>query len=198
MSTTNIMPYDEDEVLVQFAQAEQPNLSEWIQQYPTQARELARFAASRWADGKSEWVADTATVSRVREIGLSIVQARRGMVTNKVGITTLLGVAIARGMDGHALASKLDIPFALLVKLQRRLIALESVPQTFIMALAETLGRQADEIRAYLSLPSTFGPNTSWSSDNKPLIADREIFALALQEDPEVTASQKTRWLGEG
>jgi hypothetical protein len=197
MSTTNVLPYDEDEVLIQFAQTDRSNLTEWIQQYPTQAGALARSAADKWADMAPETAVDYVAVTRVQELGLSVVRERRSTMASKAGITSLVVAAATRGLDAQAVAAKLDIPFALFFKLHRRLIAAESIPQKLIAALAETLGRQVEEVSAYLRQTPTLAAGASYRADDTPTVGEPETFAVALQDDPEVTDSQKARWLSQ-
>ncbi|MDX1931301.1 MAG: hypothetical protein SFU56_01725 [Capsulimonadales bacterium] len=193
MSTVNELPFDEDEVLVRFAQAERPDLTEWMRRYPAQARDLARFAADRWSD-RADTSPDAVAVTRVREIGLEVVRARRKTTAGAIGVNGLMAAAAGRGLDAASVAAALDIPYALFVKLHRRLIAPESIPEKFLKALAETIGRQAEEISAYLRQPPTLA-NQYFRADQKPIVSDPETFADALRDDPESTDEQRNRWL---
>ena len=120
-------------------------------------------------------------------------QARR-TATAAATVRSLVAVAAARGLDAQAVATKLDIPFALFFKLHRRLIAPDSIPQQFLTALADTLGRQADEIAAYLRQPATLAAGSSYRSDDTPTVGEQETFAVALATDPEATDAQKAQW----
>lgn len=201
MGTIQNFDMNGDEVLTAFARTDGANLTEWMNRYPAQARELARFAAEQWA-GESR-AAPTEAVARIREIGLASLQARRNaaaeVVTFSAGgaLTNLVAAATAKGLDAEAVAAKLQVPYALFFKLHRRLIAAESVPTSFVRSLADTIGRTVDEVSAYLRQPPTLAAGASYRADDTPTVGAQEDFAAALRSDPEATDAQISRWLKE-
>jgi hypothetical protein len=202
MGTIHNFELNGDEVLTAFARTDGANLTEWMNRYPAQARELARFAAERWS-GEEKTPAKPEAVARIREIGLASLQARRNaaaeVVTFSAGgaLTNLVAAATAKGLDAEAVAAKLQVPYALFFKLHRRLIAAESVPASFVRSLADAIGRTADEVSAYLRQPPTLAAGASYRADDTPTVGAQEDFAAALRSDPEATDAQISRWLGE-
>jgi hypothetical protein len=194
-TTVNVNESDRDEALVAFAQAGGKDLAEWSRRYPAFAGDLARYAAERWAAAESA-PADAAAVAHVRQLGLEAVRRLRAAApATAPALTSLLAAATARGLDAEAVAAKLDVPYALFFKLHRRLIAPDSVPAKFIAALAETVGRTADEISSYLRQPATLAVGASYRADDAPTVGVQESFADALKADPEATEAQQARWL---
>jgi len=195
-TTVNKNESDRDEVLVAFAQAGGSDLAEWSRRYPAFAGDFARYAAERWVgEGKSA-SADAAAIAHVRQIGLETLRRLRpAAATAAAPLTSLLAAATARGLDAEAVAAMLDVPYALFFKLHRRLISPDSVPAKFIAALAETVGRTADEIASYLRQPPALAAAASYRADDTPTIGAQESFADALRADPEATDAQQVRWL---
>jgi len=150
METKRIFDNNGDEVLTAFARTDGANLTEWMNRYPAQARELARFAAEKWA-GEDKTPVPAESLARIREIGMASLRARRTatvaattFATETGALTNLVAAAAAKGLDAHGVAAKLQVPYALFFKLHRRLIAADSVPASFVRSLAETIGRTAD------------------------------------------------------
>lgn len=200
MGTIQNFELNGDEVLTAFARTDGANLTEWMNRYPAQARELARFASERWT-GEDKTPAQPQAVARIREIGLASLQARRTAeaATFATGgaLTNLVAAATAKGLDADAVAAKLQVPYALFFKLHRRLIAAESVPASFVRSLADTIGRTVDEVSAYLRQPPTLAAGASYRADDTPTVGAQEDFATALRSDPEATDEQISCWLGE-
>lgn len=196
---------DGDEVLTSFAQeyaAGSASLSDWAARYPQYARDFARYAADRWA-GETETSTvqpDAALLARVRTGRLAAARAARESVVARqaavptTALSTLLGVVRAKGLTPEAVSDTLGIPYALFFKLHRRLIAPDSVPRSFVRALAEAVERTTDEITAYLRQPPTLAAGASYRADDKPTVGEQEAFADALRSDPDSTEAQRTRW----
>jgi hypothetical protein len=195
-TAVNVNESERDEVLVAFAQAGEKDLAEWSRRYPAFAGDFARFAAERWA-GEENMPADSAAAAHVRQIGLEAVRHLRAALvpTTAPAVTSLLAVAMTHGLDAEAVAAKLDVPYALFFKLHRRLIAPDSVPAKFVAALAEAVGRTADDISFYLRQPATLAAGASYRADDTPTVGAQESFADALRADPEATEAQQARWL---
>lgn len=201
METVNDNPINDesitaDAVLIAFAQAgpEQASLTDWMRRYPDQARDLARFAASRaWEkDDGGTGEDENAATARVREIGLSVVRSCRPAASP---LKNLLAAVRAQNLDADAVAARLEVPVAVFWKLHRRLLAPESVPQSLIAALAQTVQHGTEQVAAYLRQPPTLAAGASYRSDDAPRVGERENFADALRADPDTTPAQSARWL---
>ncbi|GAB4452184.1 MAG: hypothetical protein OHK0029_02740 [Armatimonadaceae bacterium] len=191
-----------DEILIAFAEALDRSPSpavvrEWMQQYPEQARTLARYAADRqFGEVSVPASAAVMPLERIRQIGLDAMRARQ-MATAPASrsLRSLLDAALARGLDAAGAAAALEVPFGVFVKLHRRLIAADSIPAAFLAKLAETVGRSMDEVNAYLRQPPTLAAGASYRADDTPGVGEQETFAAALEGDPESTTAQQERWL---
>ena len=195
--TMNINEADRDEMAIAFAQTENANAADWMQRHPAFAGDIARIAADRWA-------ADAAPApenAAIAAMGMDILRRLRPQLAPAPAaiavrpLTSLVAAAQAKGFDADEIAAVLSVPQPLFVKLHRRLIALESVPRAFITALAETLGRTADDVSVYLRQPPTLAAGASFRADDTPTVGVQESFADALRQDPEATEIQRERWL---
>lgn len=200
---------DRDAVLVAFAEAGQSaSLAEWMRRYPELAGELARFAAQRWrrsaanAGYAAETVAESGAVfsaARAEAVGLEVFRAARSaslpdcFAAATAPIRGLKEAAAERGLDPAAVAETLQLPVTFFWKLHRRLFTPESVPSTLVQALAETLGRAADDIRTYLRQPPALATGASYRADTAPE-ARQEDFRSALCGSPDVSAAARERW----
>lgn len=176
---------DADAVLAAFRETPGAEASAWARRHPALARDFARAAAER-RFGLPE--ASDAAVARVVSLGREALAARRP------ALSSLLAAADAVGFDPDSLAERLQVPFGVLGKLQRRLVDLESVPAALLDRLAETLRRHRDEIAAYLALPPQLAPGASYRADAAPTVGARESFADALASDPETTPEMQALW----
>ena len=199
-NTLNINTHetDGDEILMAFADAGSgADLSEWATRHPAHARDLARFAADRWSETATPValsLAELRAVARLQAVGRGVV----GQCQNEAApLTSLMAAARERGLEFSALAARCEIPFAVLVKLHRRLIAPASVPAALVQRLADAVGRGADEVAAYLRQPPTLALGASYRADDAPQVGEPETFADALAADAETTDAQKARWRGD-
>lgn len=210
MNHTNVQDEETDAVLTAFAQAQaMPGgaaLGEWTARHPAQARDFARLAAQAWAGREIEAPAPS-VASHYQSIGLAALRAYRPepkpaeVITfsaNMAPITSLLAVAEGAGKDADSIASLLDLPSALFWKLHRRLIAPDSVPQTVIASLANAVNRTVDDVASYLRMPPQLAAGASFRSDDTPSAGQQESFEDALQNEPDLTEAQRSRWLRDG
>ncbi len=190
---------DADAVVVAFAQETGADLGEWIRRYPAYARDLTRAAASRWSGETQQLVeaADNATTARFREMGMAALRACRPAPRNAASFAHLLNAAKEKGLEAEALASQLEVPYGLLFKLHRRLLAPDSLPRTLVARLAEAIDRTADEVNAYLRQPPMLAAGASYRADDMPQVGEQESFAEALTTDPETTDVQRSYWATE-
>jgi hypothetical protein len=174
--------YDGDAIAVAFVQEGGRDLPGWAARHPEHARTLAQLASH------AHFGAPMADSSRVREVGLAVLAARRPALTG------LLQAAKAQGLGLDETAGALSLPEGLLWKLHRRLVAFESVPAALITRLAETLRRSTEEVRTYLAQPPQLAVGASYRADEAPETV-QESFAEALGTDPETTDAMRDHWL---
>ena len=108
-------------------------------------------------------------------------------------IAGILARAAAVGMDTRQLAVATDLPRDVLVKLDRRLVAVTSVPKRCLTALADALDAPVAAVRLFLA----GGPGVRVAAFNyapAPPVAEQESFASALASSPLATREQQATW----
>lgn len=214
MSEMNTIDYtrnpasDPDEILTAFAGAgASADLADWMRRYPALRGDLAHAAAARWAgesvpSGAAGSPDEAASTARVRAIGRETLLAFRAGWSPTVAPAALAGLVSAareRGVEPATLAHRLQIPYAVFVKLHRRLIAPDSVPMSLLSEMGAALNRTVDDIAAYLRQPPALALGASYRSDTAPRAGTQETFDAALRSDPETTDEQRARYLtGDG
>jgi len=198
-----------DEVLVAFAEANSgaaPTtpvlLAEWTPRYPQHAKDLARVAADRWTGDDTTAFVDAAAVERLKSVGLATLRACRPQMAAATQaaaapMSSLLETAAARGLDVDALAARLSLTEAYVVKLHRRLFAPDSLPRTLVRNLADALGRATSDVAAYLAMPPRLAAGASYRADGAPSVGEQEDFVATLQADTELTDAQRAAYLAE-
>ena len=121
-------------------------VADWSERYPALGRDFARVAASHFAGETPDTTGDAPTESRL----LFALRQRKKAYFAVAALTSL--VDKERGITAAKLASALELPLAFVAKLNQRLFHAATIPATLINRLAETVGRGADEIAAYLAL----------------------------------------------
>ena len=98
------------------------------------------------------------------------------------------------GMSARALAEAVDLPRDLVLQLDRRLIAVGTVPRRCLQRLATALQTSAESVQAFLA----GGPATQVASYNyapaAPRAGARQSFAEALAASGLATESQRATW----
>jgi hypothetical protein len=102
--------------------------------------------------------------------------------------------ASAIGMDARQLAAATDLPRDVLVKLDRRLIALSTVPKRCLATLADALQTNAAAIQSFLA----GSPGVRVAAFNyaaaPPAVGQQDTFAAALEASTLATREQQTTW----
>jgi len=190
---------DRDEALIAFLDAgTDTDLATWARRHPESAADFAYAATARWA-GEPLGVAETpaaytAESDRVRAIGretLAAFRATRVPVAVAAPVVDLFRAAKDQGLTPIAFAARLRVPYALCVKLQRRLIAPDSIPATVVREAADALNRRTDEIAAYFRMPPTLALGASYRADSVPTVGEQTTFAEALAADSQTTDEQR-------
>jgi hypothetical protein len=183
ISENNTNSNNTEEIAIAFATTSGASIADFATRYPGTESILAQVATEKWLGGTVPTIADTNI--NVRNTGLALLEARKSALT-----FTLNQLATEQGLDADGVAEKLKLPVALFWKLQRRLIAFETLPATLAPKLAEVLGKTADEIRAYLRLSPQLANGASFKSDTMPEIVQESFTeALASEGTPEEIAA---------
>jgi len=109
-------------------------------------------------------------------------------------ITGILARAAAVGMDARQLAAATDLPRDVLVKLDRRLVAVTSVPKRCLAALADALETSAASVWSFLASPPGARVAAFNYASAPPIVDQQETFASALASSPLATLEQQGVW----
>lgn len=171
-------------------------LTDWIARAPDHADDLVRWTAAHpILEGAEQAAPDYAAEERARAAGRALVAEMRARYDAR--LAGLLAAAAARGLNADTLAERLGIGQPIVIKLERRLLRVTSLPGLLIDRLAETLQVSAAQVREYLSRPPTLAAAASYKSDRVPR-ATQQDFEQAVRTCDEMTSDQKTAWLSAG
>lgn len=109
-------------------------------------------------------------------------------------ITGILARAAAVGMDARGLAAATDLPRDVLVKLDRRLVAVTSVPKRCLAVLAEALETNVAAVWSFLASPPGARVAAFNYAPAPPIVDQQETFASALASSPLATLEQQGAW----
>lgn len=180
----------EDAISIEFASDPNARVSDWAARYPAQARTFALLATERTFPTH----ATEGSEQRVHTLGLSVLREKR-LAYTAATLTSLKVAAEAKGYTPESLMATLQLPLGVFWKLQRRLIAFETIPQSLIRQLATALDRRVDELARYLRQPAQLATGASFRSDSAPEVL-QESFESALHNDPETTDAMRAAWRG--
>jgi hypothetical protein len=109
-------------------------------------------------------------------------------------IAGIFARAATVGLDARQLAAATDLPRDVLVKLDRRLIALSSVPKRCLAVIADALQINAAAVQLFLA----GGPGARVAAYNyaaaPPNVGQQDTFASALASSTLATREQQTAW----
>jgi hypothetical protein len=109
-------------------------------------------------------------------------------------ITGILARATSVGMDARQLSVATDLPRDMLVKLDRRLVAVKSVPKRCLAVLADALETNTAAVWSFLA----GGPSARVAVFNyasaPPVVEEQETFASALASSTLATLEQQGAW----
>jgi len=207
MSKPDERPALEDVLDAYLATVEEPELDsarEWAERFPEYAKDIRDFVtswrlAARLPPDPRAVPIDAATFVQQ---GMAVVMAvfrseqeKDRAVFPPGPIESLYAEAQAHSITPVDLAARLDVSLPLVAKLNRRLIDPASIPRELIEAIAATLERVADAVRAYLVRTPTLATGAFHRAATKPAIAGRENFFAAVRADSALTDEQRARWL---
>lgn len=168
-------------------------LGEWVERYPDCAGELISWAADAPVLNAAERRSPDAEAEQK-----AIASGLQTLARFLQPLDSLLGEARARGRSPKALAEEINISPTLLARLQQRLIAAGSIPDTLVAGLSSALGRSTSVIREYLARPAMLAQSASYKSDRVPQAASQESFLHAVLSAPDLTETQRQYWLDQG
>jgi hypothetical protein len=189
------------ELMLAEAHGETGALDRFCRENPAHEHELTAYAVAE-ALAALPWEGDDSLrIEAVMTADLEsrvLASARAAFAAEPpVAITGILARAGALGLDGQALASALDLPRDVLLRLDRRLIAAQSVPRRLIAELAVTLQTSIAAVASFLSDPPAVRVaafNYAPGAPTPPGSMALQTFATALAVSPLASASQIASW----
>ena len=177
-------------------------LEAWTRRYPEFEREIIEFAAS-WS--LMTWLPPAPNAGEVTEEtlvlrGMSVVQnILHGQSTKSasdpaVPFESLIVEGQERGLEPRRLAHAVGLGDSLLRKLDRRLIALATIPDELIDRLAQAIEREATNITAYLQQDPILAARTEHRSEQAPKLMAQEDFFNAVRADPTIGREHAEHW----
>ena len=177
VSTDSPDPAGEEDVLFAYAQASQAApgdwtlLREWAAQYPTHAEALVEVSYAEFAAGLSltdpleDGPVDAETVALGRAVLDAYFAPRKPLVS-------LVDEARARGLAPREFARTLHLDTLTLSRLNQRLVDAAALPRSLIRQMAQAIGRSADEVAAYLRLPTRLASGAQYKSKQAPVVRE--------------------------
>ncbi len=219
-------PEDSDAILLAFAyaRADAPGdktlLREWAARYPAMTEELVTVDYARLAAGMTltDTLDDGAEDPQITALGADIIAARRQARESKPPLTSLLGEAAARGLDGPQLAGVLRLDRLIVSRLERRTMDAATLPLALVRQIGTVLGRSAGEVADFLrggprlpasahflsrrapAMPKRSAPAPAPLSSQPPSGGSPALppsFTEALQSSRNLSAEDKAYWQAE-
>lgn len=172
-------------------------LKSWLQENAGFEEELLTWTANapvlRVAEQRESYVLSEA---RVKEIGQSVMQARRAQLlgADSLPIRDLLQLAREKGLGTRALAKRVGIGVTFIAKMQDRLLIPASIPSLLLERTAEALGITVQSIRTYLEMPPQLASGAMFKASGVPTVGKQQRFEEALQNCLEMTTEEKKFW----
>jgi len=172
-----------------------------VSRFPASASLLTDYALTRSMEPPSS-ASLAALETRVMERADAMLSASAER-SRSDRITSLLVEIKTQGIDLGQFARSLALGVSVVVKLDRRLIEVATIPSSLVDALATALSRSATEILHYLEMPPTLSPAARYRANQAPELSStrpRERFANALRtavEAGEITRADELSWTDE-
>ncbi|MBM3495092.1 MAG: helix-turn-helix transcriptional regulator [Armatimonadetes bacterium] len=171
------MSADRDAILWRFVRecdGSPASVREWVGRYPDYADDLVAVSVygALVDDVTPAQSAMSQEADALASDMLSALVAARG--PRPRGIRSIVDVARGLGITPAALAARLGVGLTILGKLERRLLAPDSVPRALLARLAEAVGVGIEDVGAYLRRAPTLSPSASYRAAHAPRLAVAE------------------------
>jgi hypothetical protein len=174
------------------------SLSEWLHDYPDSAADLMQWASDAPLRDQVDTFryADKEATSRLERLGTNLIAEMRARYSTQPSapLTSLYARSLECGLTPKQLAAELGIGMPLAAKLQSRLLRAATIPQNFLLSLADKLNVSVQLLRDYLDQSPTLAQGAMYRSNEVPQADEQEDFATALQNCPGMTEEQKAQW----
>ncbi len=168
-------------------------LRDWIRRHPEFADDLADFAASRTVILYCVDVEPTPEEEeRARERAGQRLAAALSEMRRPIPIESLTGLAERKGMNKKAFADAAGLSLSLVIYLEKRRLAFESIPRALIGRLASIVSVAEESVAAYLRQGPELAPAANYKAARMPGEVVQKSFADAVREDQILSPEQKS------
>ena len=168
-----------------------------IAEYPAQAVSITDYAGQLSVMGESGLITSPKSAATSGSlIGLIDKIAQAKLQSRNIDeITSLISQAERVAGSSSQLAEALSIGHSVLLKLDRRLIQLSTIPAAFLEALAQQLKVSRTSLNAYLNLPPRLALSADYNSRRRP-VAVMQTFDQAMDAPLATgeTIADPSRW----
>lgn len=166
-----------DDVLFAYAQAcqaapdDRTLLREWAARYPAHADALVEVSLAGFAAGLSltDPLEDGPEDAETVALGRAVLD---GYFAPPKPLVSLVDEAKARGLTPREFARALRLDTPTLARLNQRLLDAATLPRSLVRQAAQTLGRSADEVAAYLRLPPRLASGAQYKARQAPVLRE--------------------------
>lgn len=171
-------------------------LREWIRRHPEFADELADFAASRTVILYCVDVEPTPDEEeRDRELAGQRLAAALSEMRRPNPIASLTGLAESKGLNKRAFADAAGLSVSLIMYLEKRRLAFETIPRALIGRLASIISVAEESVAVYLRQGPELAPDANFKAARMPSEVVQKKFADVVREDQTLSPAEKSELL---
>tara|TARA_R110002072_G_scaffold265241_1_gene424140 strand:+ start:4378 stop:5037 length:660 start_codon:yes stop_codon:yes gene_type:complete len=200
------------DVLSEYAsQPEEPShaeLVQWIKRYPQFRQELTELTLA-WTLQDELPPAENAEEVDTETLvlwGMSVVEdilhqqgtaAQVRVATSPdSGVESLLAAADKVGLNLPGLADRCNLSISIMVKLNRRLIEISSIPAELVQQIANALRLTSANVNAYFQRPTASASGAYYRASSRPVLSSAKAnFFEVVRADLGLSDTQRVHWL---
>ncbi len=164
-----------------------------IAEYPQHAELIADYAYLQ--NRREQMAASDIAAQRVEAIAAQLIQQRRAQIVLSPQFKGIFAAAKEKKLDLKGVGQRMGVGMTILAKLERRLIAVASIPKSLIEELAQELNEPVERIRLYLSGSPTLSSQASYRAKETPAL--RETASGVPSQEPFMEAVRTSVFAGE-
>jgi hypothetical protein len=174
-----------------------PKLEEWIEKHPRYREDLVQFAVYSHV---VDWTApigerEQTPVDDALDIEWEAFEEAFGTLPDPAPLPGIVARARELHLSVEAVAVSLSLAVDILLKLERRVLVLNSIPATLLERLATSLYCSVAALRAFLAGPPPQPATTFYHAKQPPTQEGQQTFEEAVRESRMMSAEQKEMWL---
>lgn len=174
-----------------------PKLEEWIKEYPQYSRELTSFAVYQHVIERTDPTAEEneAFAGTDLRVGRKALEEAFATLPEPGPLASIVARAKELKLSPKTLATFLDLAADIIMKLERRMLILDSIPDVLLERLATSLYCGITQLRAFLGEATTQSVPTFYHAQQPPAIGRRQTFVDAVRGSRMMSPGQKEKWL---